>query len=145
MSVQILESISENTNKSFIVFALISSLFTYSFLKLSEYQFEFSVLLVGCLISCFFLRKNLFPKKIDLNGALPEDIVLPFYDKYEGELLEKEYLATQIQSYNNAIINNRNIMDKMAPRFKKAVLTMLIVFLLFGIVFLFRFIEGFRA
>jgi hypothetical protein len=143
MAVEILKSISENTNKSFIVFALISSLFSYSFIKLTGSQYDYALLLIGSLISCLFLRKNLFPRKMSFNGALPENMIHSYFDKFKGEELEKEYLATQIQSYNQAMSDNRNEMLKMVSRFKKAVYTILISFAFFGIAFLFRFIESF--
>lgn len=145
MAVQILKSISENTNKSFVVFALISSLFSYSFIKMTDNQYDYVLLLIGCLISCIFLQKNLFPRKMSFNGSLPENMINSYFDKFESEQLEKEYLATQIQSYNQAMSNNRNEMLKMISRFKKAVYTILIAFVLFGIAFLFRFVESFPA
>jgi hypothetical protein len=80
---------------------------------------------------------------MSFNGALPENMIHSYFDKFKGEELEKEYLATQIQSYNQAMSDNRNEMLKMVSRFKKAVYTILISFAFFGIAFLFRFIESF--
>jgi hypothetical protein len=141
MANQILKSISENRNKSFVLFALISSLFSFSFIKLTEHQYIYSVLLIGSLVSCVFIRKNLFPRKVSFNGSLPENMIHSYFDEFENENLDKEYLATQIQSYNSAMSNNRNEMLKMVSRFKKSVISMLITFFLFGVAFLFRFIE----
>jgi len=141
MAVQILKSISENRNKSFVLFALISSLFSFSFIKLTDFQFDYSILLIGSLVSCIFLRKNLFPRKVSFNGSLPENMVNSYFDDFMGENLEKEYLATQIQSYNQAMSNNRDEMLKMVNRFKYSVVSILVAFIFFGIVFLFRFVE----
>lgn len=141
MAVQILKSISENRNKSFVLFALISSLFSFSFIKFTENQYEYSILLIGSLIGCCFLRKNLFPQTISFNGALPENMINSYFNDFKGEILEKEYLATQIESYNKAMSDNRKEMSKMVSRFRYSVITILVTFILFGIIFLFRFIE----
>lgn len=141
MAVQILKSISENRNKSFVVFAFITSLFSYSFLKTVDGQFDHFILLTGCVIALFILRRNFFPPIISFNGSLPENMINPYFDSFSGVELEKEYLATQIQSYNQAISENGNEMVKMSKRFKKSVLGMLISFFLFGLVVLLRFVE----
>jgi|SRR5690606_1620167 len=141
MAVQILKSISENRNKSFVLFALLSSLFSFSFIKFTENQYDYTVLLIGTLLGCIFLRKNLFPQTISFNGSLPENMINSYFDNFEDETLEKEYLATQIESYNKAMSDNREEMSKMVNRFRNSVISVLVSFILFGIVFLFRFIE----
>jgi hypothetical protein len=142
MATHILNSISENRNKSFLLFAFITSVFSYSFIKFTELQYSYIVLIVGSIISLLFLRKNLFPQTISFNGALPENMIESYFDDFKDDKLEKEYLATQIESYNIAMNNNREQMSKMVDRFKLSVIITLVSFLLFGLVFLFGFIKG---
>jgi hypothetical protein len=142
MATHILNSISENRNKSFLLFAFITSVFSYSFVKITESQYLYSILIVGSIISLLFLRKNLFPQTISFNGALPEIMIDSYFDNFNDDKLEKEYLATQIESYNNAMKSNRIQMSKMVDRFKISAIITLFSFLLFGLVFLFGFIKG---
>ena len=142
MATHILNSISENRNKSFLLFAFITSVFSYSFVKITESQYLYSILIVGSIISLLFLRKNLFPQTISFNGALPEIMINSYFDHFNDDELEKEYLATQIESYNNAMKSNRVLMSKMVDRFKISAIVTLFSFLLFGFVFLFGFIKG---
>jgi hypothetical protein len=142
MATHILNSISENRNKSFLLFAFITSIFSYSFIKLTEFQYSYIVLIAGSIISLLFLRKNLFPQTISFNGALPENMIESYFDEFKDENLEKEYLTTQIESYNFAMNNNREQMSKMVDRFKLSVIITLVSFLLFGFIFLFGFIKG---
>ncbi|WP_411895213.1 hypothetical protein [Winogradskyella sp. A2] len=142
MATHILNSISENRNKSFLLFAFITSIFSYSFIKIIELEFYYIILLAGSIISLLFLRKNLFPQKISFNGALPENMINSYFDSFKDEELDKEYLATQIESYNNAMNRNREQMSKMVDRFKKSAIILLVSFLLFGLIFLFIFIES---
>ena len=142
MANHILDSISENRNKSFLLFAFITSVFSYSFIKLTELEYSYSVLILGSVISLFYLRKNLFPQTIGFNGALPENMIDSYFDNFKNEKLEKEYLATQIESYNSAMNNNKTQMLKMVTRFKISAIITLVSFILFGFVFLFVFIES---
>src|SRR5690606_28753738 len=75
MSNQLLKSLSENVNKSFILFAFFSSLFSYSFLKVVQSDFLYITLLIGSIVGCVVIRKNLFPFVINFNGALPEKML----------------------------------------------------------------------
>lgn len=142
MATHILNSISENRNKSFLLFAFITSVFSYSFIKFTELQYSYAVLIVGSIISLLFLRKNLFPQTISFNGALPENMIDSYFNNFKDDKLEKEYLATQIESYNIAMNNNREQMSKMVDRFKLSALITLVSFLFFGLVFLFGFIKS---
>jgi len=145
MATHILDSISENRNKSFLLFAFITSILSYSFIKITEYDYSYCVLLIGCIISLWFLRKNLFPQTIIFNGALPENIINSYFEDFKNEKLEKEYLATQIETYNSAMNNNRVQMSKMVSRFKISAIITLVSFFLFGFVFLFGLIESLPA
>ncbi len=141
MANQLLKSLSENVNKSFILFAIFSSLFSYSFVKVIESDFLYTILLLGSVISCIVIHKNLFPFVINFNGALPEKMLDPYFDEFEGETLEKEYLATQIQSYNLAMNSNEQTIKKMVKRFNNSILVIISSFALFGIAFLYMFIK----
>ncbi|HTO35721.1 MAG TPA: hypothetical protein VLZ72_05755 [Flavobacterium sp.] len=141
MSNQLLKSLSENVNKSFILFAFFSSLFSYSFLKVVQSDFLYITLLIGSIVGCVVIRKNLFPFVINFNGALPEKMLDPYFDEFEGETLEKEYLATQIQSYNSAMNLNEQTIKKMVKRFNNSILVVIASFVLFGIVYFYLFIK----
>ena len=145
MATHILDSISENRNKSFVLFAFITSILSYSFIKITECEYSYSVLLIGCIISLLFLRNNLFPQTITFNGALPENMINSYFNDFKDEKLEKEYLATQIETYNSAMNNNRVQMSKMVSRFKISAIITLVSFFLFGFVFLFGLVESLPA
>ena len=143
MANQLLKSIYENANKSFILFAIYSSIFSFAFVQMLESSREYSVLLIGSAISIIFLHKNLFPKKVIFRGSQPAKIVLDYFDNFEGENLEKELLATQIQNYNFAIIENEATIEKMVRRFFNSIWCIAISFFVFSIVFLISsFVEG---
>ena len=141
LATQILSSISENRNKSFFLFAFIASLISFSFIKITESDFNYLILLIGGAFSCVLLRKNLFPQTIGFRGALPENLIISYFDKFKDDDLNKEYLATQIQSYNDAMNHNKEEMIAMVKRFKNAALFMFFTFIIFGIAFLIGFIE----
>lgn len=139
MANQLLKSLSENVNKSFVLFAIYSSIFSYSFIKITESpfladsQFLYSILLIGSVISCVVIHKNLFPTKVIFNGSLPEKMIDPYFDSFKDDDLDKEYLATQIQSYNFGINMNHKTIEKMVGRFYRSVWVMISSFLLFAI------------
>lgn len=137
-----LNSIFEIRNKSFWLFAFISSLCSFSFVKIVETNYDYFAILIGTIISGIVLRKNLFPQTIQFSGALPEHMIDSYFDNYKNEVLDKEYLATQIQSYNDAMNLNKSLIKKMVERFKRSFWIVLISFLLFALIFLFRLIEG---
>lgn len=139
---EITKSISENVNKSFLVVALYSSILSYSFFQVVKGEYLYLCLLIGCVISIIILRKNLFPFKIVLRGSLPELMFDNYFNSFSNEELEKEYLATQIQSYNYALNHNQETIKKMVNRFKKSVYSMVFFLFLFisGLCF-FRFTE----
>lgn len=141
LSEQILKSISECVNKSFILFTLYSSIFSFSFVKVVGLDFSYLILLIGTIISNFIIRKNIFPNYISFNGVLPENIFISYYNDFSNEELEKELLATQIESYNCAMNKNRTTIEEMSNRFSTSIYCMLLFFVLFGIVFLISFIE----
>jgi hypothetical protein len=142
MASHILDSISENRNKSFILFAFITSILSYSFVKITELSYTYFVLLIGSIVGLWFLRKNLFPQTITFNGALPENMINIYFNDFKNEKLEKEYLATQIETYNSSMNSNRVQMSKMVSRFKISVIITLISFFVFGLVFLFGLVES---
>lgn len=143
MANQLLKSISENANKSFILFAIYSSIFSFSFVQMLESSFEYSILFIGSALSVILLHKNLFPKKVIFSGSQPAKIVLDYFDDFEDTNLEKELLATQIHNYNFAMIENEATIEKMVKRFFNSIWCIAISFLVFSIIFLAStFIEG---
>jgi hypothetical protein len=64
MANQLLKSLSESVNKSFVLFAVFSSLFSFSFVQVIEANWFYLFLLVGSVISCLIIHKNLFPFKV---------------------------------------------------------------------------------
>ncbi len=140
MSTDFLRAISENTNKSFILIAIYFSILSYSFFKVIEnYNFMYFILIFGSVIGCFILRKNIFPNTICLKGALPENMIQDYFSSFLEEELDKEYLATQIESYNYAIIENKEIIEKMVKRFKISIYIVFFSFILFSLVSAFLF------
>jgi hypothetical protein len=135
MSTDLLGYISENVNKSFILLAIYFSVLSFSFFKIIEnYNFLYSLLIIGTLFGCYVLRKNIFPNTICLKGALPENMIQDYFSSFTEEDLDKEYLATQIESYNYAMIENKKTIEKMVNRFKKSIYIVLFSFLLFGFI-----------
>jgi hypothetical protein len=133
LSTELTKSISENANKSFLVVAFYSSILSFSFFQVAKEDYLYFILLFGCILSTIILRKNLFPSKIVLKGSLPELMFDSYFDSFANEELEKEYLATQIESYNYALSHNQENIKNMVKRFKKSIYCMLL-FLFFFIV-----------
>lgn len=131
LSSELTKSISENANKSFLVVAFYSSILSFSFFKVAEEKYLYLTLLVGTILSIIILRKNLFPSKIVLRGSLPELMFDNYFNSFSDEELDKEYLATQIQSYNYALNHNQENIKNMVNRFRKSIYCMLIFLLLF--------------
>lgn len=134
LSTELTKSISENANKSFLVVAFYSSILSFSFFQVAKGEYLYFTLLFGCILSTIILRKNLFPSTIVFKGSLPELMFDSYFDSFSDEELEKEYLATQIESYNYALSHNQENIKNMVNRFKKSIYCMLI--------FLFFFIAG---
>jgi hypothetical protein len=145
MATHILDSISENRKKSFFLFAFTASILSYSFLKITECDYSYFVLLIGSIVSLWFLRNNLFPQTVTFNGALPENMINPYFNNFTEEKLEKEYLATQIETYNSSMSSNRVQMSKMVSRFKTSAVITLVSFFVFGFFFLFGLVESLPA
>lgn len=140
MSTELLGSIAENTNKSFILIAIYFSVLSYSFFKVIEdYNFLYFILILGPLLGCFVLRKNIFPNTICIKGALPENMIQEYFSSFTEEDLDKEYLATQIESYNYAMTENKETIEKMVNRFKISIYVVLSSFFLFGLISAFLF------
>jgi len=137
---QLLNGISANTNRSFVLFAFLTSVFSYSFVNILEKDFKYLLLLIGSTIGILIIRKNLFPSEIKFKGSKPEKIMLKYFDDFSNEELEKELLATQIKSYNTAINENESTIDSMIKRFSKSIWCLVISFFTFLIIFLISFI-----
>lgn len=131
MSSEILKSLSENINKSFLVVAFYSSIVSYAFFQLLESNYLYIILLIGGTLSIMLLRKNLFPSTIVIKGSPPELMINQYFDGFSGENLDKEYLATQIQSYNKAIIHNQAIIVNLVIRFKQSIYCLVVTLILF--------------
>lgn len=137
MANQLLTSLSEKANKSFIFFAFYSSLFSYAFFELIDSEYLYGILVLGSLVSCLLMHKNLFPPKVLFNGLLPEEMMDSSFDQFEKEDLEKEYLAAQIRLYNSSINENKKLAQKMLDRLSKSIYCILISFALFGASFIY--------
>jgi len=137
MATNVLKSVSENINKSYILFAFLSSLFSFCFVKIVGNEFIYGILLFGSLICIILIRKNLFPPIINFTGSKPEKLITSYFEDFEGENLEKEYLASQIQSYSKSIKVNEETIKKMVSRFKNTLMALAITFFLFGLIYVF--------
>lgn len=138
MSTEILKSISENINKSFLLIAIYFSILSFSFIKLVEnYNFLYLILVAGTIISSLILRHNIFPNIVVFKGSLPEKMINSYFDDFSNEELDKEYLATQIETYNSAIVSNIITIKRMVNRFRYSIFCMLIFLGFFGIIYFF--------
>jgi len=137
LSDNVLLSISKNTQKSYILAALLASIFSYSFTKIDT-KIEMFILIVGSSVSLMILYRNIFPKKTSFNGSLPEDLLSDYFNNFKEDDLAKEYLATQIESINDCISDNMVLVPKMTERFKSSVYAMLFFFFLFLLYLFFR-------
>lgn len=138
----VLNSISQNSNRSFFLFGLYLSLMTFSFSKIITQEYEYLILLIGSIISSLILRNNLFPTLRDIKGSKPSDMILSYFDDFKNENLEKEYLATQIHSYNDSIELNKNLICKMVKRYSDSFKNLIVFVFIFFVIFLFMFIKS---
>ena len=76
----------------------------------------------------------MFPNYIEFNGALPENMVHEYFNNFKEEELDKEYLATQIQSYNFALKKNNITIEKMVRRFFTSVSILIVTLFIFSVI-----------
>lgn len=135
MAESITKSLSENVNKSFVAFAIYASIFSFSFVKVAEGELSYVIACVGCVVSSLILYKNIFPETVIFRGARPDLMLHEYFDQFSGEDLDKEYLATQIENYDDAISENMQTIDRQVKRFNRSVvaLIMFLIFLLFAL------------
>ncbi len=131
MASEILKSLSENINKSFLLVAFHTSIVSYAFFQVIENDYMYGVLMIGEVISISLLHRNLFPSTIIVKGSLPQNMIHKYFEGFSDENLEKEYLATQIQNYNKAIIHNEAIIVKLVVRFKRSIYCLIMTLALF--------------
>lgn len=142
LQTNLLKSISENTTKSFFLFAVYSSLLSYAFVKLIANETHYIILVFGAFFGIYMIKNNLAPMTVNFNGALPENMLDSYFDQFQGEELEKEYLATQIESYNSAMNENKVKIEKMGGDFIYSAIILVLTLLVFGaIACLLRFVE----
>ncbi len=132
---EVSNSITQSSNRSFLLFGLYLSIISFSFSKLITFEYEYSILFIGSIMSCLIIRKNLFPTAKERRGSIPKDIISEYFDNFEGEDLEKEYLATQIQSYNTSIGLNLELVDKMTKNYIRSFLNLIVFLILFVLIF----------
>jgi hypothetical protein len=144
MAESITKSLSENVNKSFVAFAIYAWIFSFSFVKVAEGELSYVIACVGCVVSSIFLYKNIFPETVIFRGARPELMFDSYFDDFSGEDLDKEYLATQVENYNDAISENMETITKQVKRFNRSVVA-LIVFLILLLVALYFPVECLHA
>jgi len=138
---EISESINKISERSFFLFALYLSLITYSFYEIIKEDYKYLILLFGSIISCLILKNNLFPLRKELKGAKPSDLVIEYFEKFKNEDLEKEYLATIIESYNTSIDTNKDLIKKMVNRYSNSFKNLILFIILFFIFFLYVLIK----
>lgn len=138
MSEALLKSLSENVNKSFVLFALYASLISFSFVQVTSKDWIYLFLLVGVILSAIVLYKNLFPFVIVFRGSEPSKIITSYFDNFNGEDLDKELLATQIENYEDAMTQNRDTIVRMVRRFNNSIKTLIFSVLLFVILWYFQ-------
>ena len=135
---EMLSSVEKNTNRSYYLFGLYVSVVAYSFNEITKLNNEYLILIFGSVISCVILFKNLFPISKEIKGAKPEDLIQDYFNDFKDDYLEKEYLASLIESYNDSILINETLIKEMTERYKYSVYNIAITFFLF---FLFFFIK----
>lgn len=137
----VLNAINQNSNRSFFLFGLYISLISFSFSKIITFEYQYFILLIGAVISCLIIRKNLFPTIKEIKGSTPSDMINTYFDDFKNEELEKEYLATQIQSYDTSIGLNRDLINKMTNRYVNSFKILILFTSLFFLVFFIMFIK----
>jgi len=138
---EVSDSISKISNRSFYLFALYLSLITFSFSEIIKQDYEYFILLIGTIVSCFILKNNLFPLKKEIKGSKPSDIVLPYFDDFKNEDLDKEYLSTLIESYDASIELNKDLIKKMVKKYSNSFINLIVFVFVFFFVFLYLFIK----
>jgi hypothetical protein len=137
----VLNSVGQTSNRSFLLFGIYISLITFSFAKMLTNDFEYFILLIGGIISSVILFRNLFPINREIKGSPPSSLISPYFDNFKKEKLEKEYLATQIHSYNDSIELNKTLIKKMVNRYSNSAINLIVFILLFAFFFIYITIE----
>ena len=128
---EILNSINQNSNRSFLLFGVYLSLITFSFTQIISNNYEYIILFFGATISSLILKNNLFPNKREIKGSSPSVFNNSYFDSFDNEELEKEYIATQIYSYNDSIDINKHLIDKMVKRYMNSIYVVFLFILFF--------------
>jgi hypothetical protein len=138
---EILSSVNNSSNRSFYLFGLYLSLIAFSFSRIINQEYQYFILLIGSVISCFILKNNLFPLSKEIKGSQPSNILIPYFDDFKDEKLDKEYLSVLIESYDSSIELNKNLIQKMVKNYSNSFKFLILSVLIFSIVFLFIFFQ----
>ena len=105
---EVLNSVNQNSNRSFYLFGLYLSIIAFSFAKILNQEYLYFILLLGSAVSCMILKNNLFPFKKEIKGSQPSNIIISYFDDFKDENLDKEYLSVLIESYDSSIEFNKD-------------------------------------
>ena len=120
------------TEKSYVLFLIITSLCTYSLNELSKgLEYPFIYLLIGSLASAIVLIKNLLTKNVVFDGEDPDNLNHKYFKLYKKEELELVYLAYLIEGYQKNIDDNRKSLRKSVLLFKRTLYILIPVLVLF--------------
>lgn len=137
----VLDSINKSSNRSFYLFGLYLSVITFSFSKIINQDYCYFILLIGSIVSCFVIKNNLLPLSKEIKGCKPTDILIPYFDDFKEEKLEKEYLSVLIESYDKSIELNKNLIQNMVKNYSNSFKILISSVFVFSIVFLFIFFK----
>ena len=129
------DTIKTSVNRSYVALAIYVSLGSYSFLKVVLEDHTFAIPLLGALVSGVVLYQNLTPSLFTFRGSLPEKLVTPYFEEFDGDDLEKEYLSVQIVNYNKATRDNLRLLESLAKRFNNSIKILLGFLVVFFLVF----------
>lgn len=138
---EVLYSVNKNSNRSFYLFGLYLSVIAFSFTKIINQEYQYFVLLLGSVISCVILKNNLFPFKKEIKGSKPSDIVIPYFEDFKDEKLDKESLSVLIESYDTSIELNKNLIQNMVKNYSNSFKFLILSVLIFSIIFLLMFFK----
>lgn len=91
-------------------------------------------MLLGSFIGIYQIKDNLFPTTVNFNGALPENMIHDYFSQFKDEELDKEYLATQIESYNSAMLENKSKIEQMSQNFINSSVILILTLFIFAVV-----------
>ena len=125
----------ETTNKCYAALTFYTGIIAYCLSKVLSTNIDvttipYFICLIGNSICIFILYETLKPTEINLPGSQPVSLLIEYFEKFSQEEQDREYKEQVIVGYNNALIENEEIVKTRSDKFIKSIKVLLTTFFL---------------